>query len=109
VFRKKETMRIPIALDATPLCAAIVKEAAVRPWPCGSRFFLLRVLDPFRFVKAPISLQRAKDAAHFVLKNLTVRRRMDHNWDENPFRDRRLEILSQGLTVCGNASLAEMQ
>ncbi len=64
-------MRILIALDATPPCAAIIHEAALRPWPSGSTFFLLHVLDPFRFVKAPISLQRAKDAAHSVLKNLT--------------------------------------
>lgn len=63
-------MRILIALDATPSCAKIVEEAVNRPWPSGSMFFLLHVLDPFRFVKAPISLQRAKDAAHLVLRNL---------------------------------------
>jgi nucleotide-binding universal stress UspA family protein len=63
-------MRILIALDATPLCARIVEEAVNRPWPIGSAFFLLHVLDPFRFVKAPISLQRAKDAAHAGLGNL---------------------------------------
>jgi len=63
-------MRILIALDATPSCVKIVEEAVRRPWPSGSTFFLLHVLDPFRFVKAPISLQRAKDAAHAELKNL---------------------------------------
>ncbi len=63
-------MRILIALDATPSCAKIVEEAVNRPWPSDSAFFLLHVLDPFRFVKAPISLQRAKDAAHAELKNL---------------------------------------
>lgn len=63
-------MRILIALDATPPCAKIVQEAAARPWPSGSTFFLLHVLDPIRFVKAPISLQRAKEAAHAELKNV---------------------------------------
>ena len=63
-------MKILIALDATPPCAKIVEEAVNRPWPSGSVFFLLHVLDPFRFVKAPISLQRAKDAASSALKNL---------------------------------------
>jgi nucleotide-binding universal stress UspA family protein len=63
-------MRILIALDATPSCAKIVEQAANRPWPFGSTFFLLHVLDPFPFVKAPISLQRAKDAADAELKNL---------------------------------------
>jgi nucleotide-binding universal stress UspA family protein len=63
-------MKILIALDATPPCAKIVEEAVNRPWPSGSVFFLLHVLDPFRFVKAPISLQRAKDAASGELRNL---------------------------------------
>jgi nucleotide-binding universal stress UspA family protein len=63
-------MKILIALDATPPCSKIVEEVVNRPWPSGSVFFLLHVLDPFRFVKAPISLQRARDAAHVVLKNL---------------------------------------
>jgi nucleotide-binding universal stress UspA family protein len=63
-------MKILIALDATPPCAKIVEEAVSRPWPFGSRFFLLHVLDPLRFVKAPISLQRAKEAAHSELKSL---------------------------------------
>lgn len=46
------------------------REAAYRPWPAGSSFFLLHVLDPFPFVKAPVSLERAKDAAATQLKNL---------------------------------------
>jgi nucleotide-binding universal stress UspA family protein len=63
-------MKILIALDATPPCAKIVEEAVNRPWPSGSRFFLLHVLDPLRFVKAPISLQRAREAAHSELKSI---------------------------------------
>jgi len=62
-------MKILIALDATPSSTEIVREAAARPWPAGSAFFLLHVLDPFAFAKAPISLQRAKEAAHTALKN----------------------------------------
>ena len=62
-------MKILIALDATPSSAEIVKEAAARPWPIGTRFFLLHVLDPFPFVKAPISLRRAKEDAETALKN----------------------------------------
>jgi len=60
-------MRVLIALDATPHCVALVKEAASRPWPTGSEFLLLHVLDPFPFVKAPISLKRAKAATLEVL------------------------------------------
>lgn len=64
-------MRVLIALDATPQCGEIVREAARRPWPAASSFFLLHVLDPFPFVKAPISLERAKDAAAKQLKCLS--------------------------------------
>jgi nucleotide-binding universal stress UspA family protein len=46
-----------------------VKEAAARPWTAGTRFFLLHILDPFPFAKAPISLQRAKKDADTALKN----------------------------------------
>ena len=56
-------MKVVIALDATPQCSEIVKEAASRPWPAGTVFLLLHVLDPFPFAKMPISLERAKDAA----------------------------------------------
>ncbi len=63
-------MRVLIALDATPSCRKLVEDAVNRPWPSGSKFFLMHVLDPLRFVKAPISLQRVKDAAHGELENL---------------------------------------
>ena len=63
-------MRILIALDVTPPCKRIVEEVVNRPWPAGSTFCLVHVLDPLRFVKAPISFQRAKDAAHAELGNL---------------------------------------
>jgi nucleotide-binding universal stress UspA family protein len=69
-LRKVKAMRILIALDATPSCGKVVEEALKRPWPSGSIFFLLHVLDAFRFVKAPISLQVAKGAASAELTNL---------------------------------------
>jgi len=63
-------MRVLIALDATPQCSEIVQEAARRPWPAGSRFLLLHILDPFPFSKAPISLKRAIDAARRQLADI---------------------------------------
>jgi len=65
-------MRILIALDVTDQNTEIVKEAASRPWPAGTVFFLLHVLDPFPFTKAPISLQRAKEAAAAELKKASL-------------------------------------
>lgn len=61
-------MKVLIALDATQQCGGIVNEIAVRPWPENTSFLLLHVFDPFAFAKAPISLQRAKNAAESQLK-----------------------------------------
>lgn len=63
-------MRVLIALDATPQCGEIVREAARRPWPAGSRFLLLHILDPFPFAKMPISLERARDQAAKQLEDV---------------------------------------
>jgi hypothetical protein len=62
-LEKAKDMRVLIALDATPRCAEIAREAACRPWPADSTFSLLHVLDPFPFANAPVSLKRAKDDA----------------------------------------------
>jgi nucleotide-binding universal stress UspA family protein len=56
-------MKVLIALDATASCGQIVTNVAARPWPAGTVFLLLHVLDPFPFTKAPLLLQRAKEAA----------------------------------------------
>lgn len=63
-------MRVLIALDPTPKSGDIISEAASRPWPPLSEFLLLHVLDPFPFVKAPISLARAKESAESLLENI---------------------------------------
>lgn len=63
-------MRVLIALDASPQCREIVRETGSRPWPDGSRFNLLHVLDPFPFAKAPISLKKAQDAAQAQLNSV---------------------------------------
>ena len=60
-------MKVLVALDASPQCVEIVREAAFRPWPAKSQFLLLHVLDPYPFGKMPISLNRAKN---FVCEQL---------------------------------------
>ena len=60
-------MRVVLALNGISLCGEVVKAAAARPWPSGSCFYLLNVLDPYPFVRAPLLLERAK--AH-VRENL---------------------------------------
>lgn len=73
-------MRILMALDASPRSVDIVQHAASRPWPRGSEFLLLHVLDPFPFGKAPISLARAKQSAEALLQNL-AKPLLDESWN----------------------------
>lgn len=60
-------MKVILALNGISPCGEVVKAAAARPWPSGSSFCLLNVLDPYPFVRAPLLLDRAKDS---VRKNL---------------------------------------
>ena len=66
-------MKVLIALNITAQSREIVNEAASRPWPAGTVFLVLHVLDPFPFAKAPISLKRAKEAAAVQLKSAATR------------------------------------
>jgi nucleotide-binding universal stress UspA family protein len=60
-------MKVVLALNGISPCGEVVKAAAARPWPSGSSFCLLNVLDPYPFVRTPMFLDRAK--AH-VRQNL---------------------------------------
>ena len=53
-------MRVVLAHNGISPCGEVVKAAAARPWPSGSSFCLLNVLDPYPFVRAPLLLLRAK-------------------------------------------------
>ena len=60
-------MRVLIAADGMTPEVASARAAAARPWPAGSSFCLLNVLDPYPFNRAPLFLDRAKER---VLLNL---------------------------------------
>ncbi|HKV24214.1 MAG TPA: universal stress protein [Candidatus Acidoferrum sp.] len=66
-------MKVLIALNATPECGEIVQEVASRPWLADTQFYLLHVLDPYPFAKAPLSLEGAKRAAESELKTAAKR------------------------------------
>ena len=53
-------MKVILALNGISPCGDVVKAVAARPWPSGSSFCLLNVLDPYPFVRAPLLLDRAK-------------------------------------------------
>lgn len=60
-------MRVLIAADGMTPDVACALAAAARPWPAGSSFCLLNVLDPYPFNRTPLFLDRAKER---VLLNL---------------------------------------
>ncbi len=72
-------MRVLIAVDVVAQYAGVVNEAASRPWPAGTSFLLVHVLDPFPFAKAPITLNRAKEAAAVQLTSAS-RNLSDAGW-----------------------------
>jgi nucleotide-binding universal stress UspA family protein len=55
-------MRILIAIDGSKGSEVVLQEAVARPWPPGTRFNLITVIDPFFFTRAPLLLEEAKAA-----------------------------------------------
>jgi nucleotide-binding universal stress UspA family protein len=53
-------MRILVAVDGSSSSEAVIQEAARRPWPAGSEFNMVTVVDPFFFTRAPLLLEEAK-------------------------------------------------
>lgn len=55
-------MRILLGVDGSSSSEAVIQEAASRPWPAGSEFNLITVVDPFFFTRAPVLLEEAKSS-----------------------------------------------
>jgi nucleotide-binding universal stress UspA family protein len=53
-------MKIIPAVNGISPGEEVVKAACARPWPSGSYFCVLNVLDPYAFVRIPLLLERAK-------------------------------------------------
>jgi nucleotide-binding universal stress UspA family protein len=53
-------MRILIGADGSDSSDAVIQEAANRPWPAGSEFVVVTVVDPYFFPKAPQFLAETK-------------------------------------------------
>lgn len=72
-------MRILLAVDGSTSSDMVILEAASRPWPAGSEFLIVTVVDPFFFTRAPALLDEAKkntlQELHDQEKTLT-----DANW-----------------------------
>lgn len=60
-------MRVLIAIDGSKGSEIVLEEALSRPWPSGSHFCLITVIDPFFFTRAPLLLGEAREAAEKFL------------------------------------------
>jgi nucleotide-binding universal stress UspA family protein len=54
-------MRILVASDGSGSSEPIIQEAASRPWPAGTEFTVVTVVDPFFFTRAPLLLEEAQE------------------------------------------------
>src|SRR5215472_16519965 len=54
-------MKILIGSDGSSSSEPIFQEAASRPWPAGTEFSVVTIVDPFFFTRAPLLLQEAKE------------------------------------------------
>ena len=53
-------MKVLIAVDSSPSSERVLEEAAARPWPRGSVFSVVHVVDLQRFTKLPMLVDDAK-------------------------------------------------
>ncbi len=56
-------MKVLIAVDSSPSSERVVEEAAARPWPVGSTFSVIQIVDIQRFARLPALIGDAKREA----------------------------------------------
>jgi nucleotide-binding universal stress UspA family protein len=76
-------MRIFVALDGSSSSEGVVREVARRPWPAGSEFAVVTVVDPYFFPKAPLLLEEARQGARKTLEDL-AKPIVDAGWKVDP-------------------------
>jgi nucleotide-binding universal stress UspA family protein len=60
-------MKVLLAVDASPSACDVVKEAAARPWPVGTSFHLVHVVDTFLYPDVPMMVQTVDRAGAELL------------------------------------------
>ncbi len=53
-------MKVLVAIDSSPASAQVLEDAAARPWPEGTIFSVVHVVDLQRFAKLPVLVEDAK-------------------------------------------------
>ena len=61
-------MRVLIAIDCSPASERVLEEAAARPWPEGTTFSVVNVVDVQRFARFPALIENAKREADRLVK-----------------------------------------
>jgi nucleotide-binding universal stress UspA family protein len=61
-------MRVLVAVDGSSASDAVIQETARRPWPAGSDFAVVTVVDPYFFTKAPLLLEEAQQSSQKSLE-----------------------------------------
>lgn len=61
-------MKILLGVDGSSSSDAVIQEAASRPWPAGSEFNVVTVVDPYFFTRAPLLLDETKSITLEALK-----------------------------------------
>ena len=56
-------MKVLVAIDASPCSQRVLDEAATRPWPLDTNFFVLNVVDVQRFARFPAMIEDARREA----------------------------------------------
>jgi nucleotide-binding universal stress UspA family protein len=61
-------MKVLIAIDCSPASERVLDEAAARPWPEGTTFSVVNVVDVHRFARLPALIEDAKCEAKKLVK-----------------------------------------
>ena len=61
-------MTVLIAIDCSPASERVLDEAAARPWPEGTTFSVVNVVDVHRFARFPALIEDAKREADGLVK-----------------------------------------
>jgi nucleotide-binding universal stress UspA family protein len=61
-------MKILIAIDCSPASERVLDEAAARPWPEGTAFSVVNVVDVHRFARFPALIEDAKREGDRLVK-----------------------------------------
>jgi nucleotide-binding universal stress UspA family protein len=61
-------MKILLAIDPSEASQYVVSEAAARPWPSGTAFCVIHVVDLAGLARVPALIESEKQSAHIIVK-----------------------------------------